>query len=61
MKAAVAHELGGPLMIENVPQPEPGRDEVVVQIEASGLCHTDLHAVHGGLASQAEPLADPWA
>lgn len=47
MKAAVAHELGGPLMIENVPQPEPGRDEVVVQIEASGLCHTDIHAVHG--------------
>lgn len=47
MKAAVAHELGGPLMIEDVPQPEPGRREVVVQIEASGLCHTDIHAVHG--------------
>jgi propanol-preferring alcohol dehydrogenase len=47
MKAAVAHELGGPLVIEDMPHPEPGYGEIVVQMEASGLCHTDIHAVHG--------------
>jgi propanol-preferring alcohol dehydrogenase len=30
-----------------VPKPEPGPGEIVVKIEASGLCHTDIHAAHG--------------
>jgi propanol-preferring alcohol dehydrogenase len=30
-----------------VETPVPGRGEVLVQIEASGLCHTDIHAAHG--------------
>ena len=47
MKAAVVHELGGPLSVEDVPKPTPGPEEVVVRVEASGLCHTDIHAAHG--------------
>jgi len=47
MKAAVVHELGGPLSVEEVPKPTPGPGEVVVRVEASGLCHTDIHAAHG--------------
>jgi len=47
MKAAVVHEFGKPLRIEELPKPEPGPGEVVVRIEASGLCHTDIHAAHG--------------
>jgi len=47
MKAAVVHELGGPLSVEDVPKPTPGPGEVVVRVEASGLCHTDIHAAHG--------------
>jgi propanol-preferring alcohol dehydrogenase len=47
MKAAVVKEFGAPLVIEERPDPEPGPGQVVVAVEASGLCHTDIHAVHG--------------
>jgi propanol-preferring alcohol dehydrogenase len=47
MKAAVVHSFTSPLQIEEVPIPEPGHGQVVVKTEASGLCHTDLHAAHG--------------
>jgi alcohol dehydrogenase, propanol-preferring len=47
MKAAVVTELGKPLVIEDRAIPEPGNDEVLVRIEASGLCHTDIHAARG--------------
>jgi propanol-preferring alcohol dehydrogenase len=47
MKAAVVHEHGAPLVIEELPVPEPGEGEVLVKVEASGLCHTDIHAAHG--------------
>jgi propanol-preferring alcohol dehydrogenase len=47
MKAAVVHEFGEPLVIEQVPIPEPGRGEVQVRIHATGVCHTDLHAADG--------------
>jgi propanol-preferring alcohol dehydrogenase len=47
VKAAVVHELGRPLQIEQRPIPTPGPGQIVVDIEASGLCHTDIHAAHG--------------
>ncbi len=47
MKAAVVHEFTSPLRLEEVAKPEPGPEQVVVKIEASGLCHTDIHAAHG--------------
>ena len=47
MKAAVVHEFGAPLPIEELPTPVPGEGEVLVHIETSGLCHTDIHAAHG--------------
>ncbi len=47
MKAAVVHDFGAPLSIEDVPMPEPADDQVLVRIESSGLCHTDIHAAHG--------------
>lgn len=47
MKAAVSKEYGKPLVIEEVPVPTPGAGEVLVKIEACGVCHTDLHAVEG--------------
>jgi propanol-preferring alcohol dehydrogenase len=47
MKAAVVHEFGAPLSIEEVPVPDPGPGEVLVKVETSGLCHTDIHAAHG--------------
>ena len=47
MKAAVVHEFGRPLVIEDVPKPDPGQGQVLVKIETSGLCHTDIHAAQG--------------
>ncbi|WP_045769920.1 alcohol dehydrogenase AdhP [Xanthomonas albilineans] len=47
MKAAVVRKFGGPLEIEEVTVPQPGLGEILVKIEACGVCHTDLHAVHG--------------
>src|SRR5919199_6878125 len=47
MKAAVVHAYDQPLTIEDVPIPEPGAEQVLVRIEASGLCRTDIHAARG--------------
>jgi propanol-preferring alcohol dehydrogenase len=43
----VARAFGAPLTIEEMPIPRPGPGEVLVKIEATGVCHTDLHAVDG--------------
>src|SRR5690606_29413077 len=47
MKAAVVPALGEPLEIRDLPVPEPDAGQIVVKIEASGLCHTDIHAARG--------------
>jgi propanol-preferring alcohol dehydrogenase len=47
MRVAVISEFGAPLVLEERPVPTPGRGEVVVRVEACGLCHTDIHAAHG--------------
>jgi alcohol dehydrogenase, propanol-preferring len=47
MKAAVVHDFRTPLAVEEVPKPQAGPGEIVVRIETSGLCHTDIHAAHG--------------
>ena len=47
MKAAGVRSFDEPLAIEDVPVPEPGPEQVLVHIEASGLCRTDIHAARG--------------
>ncbi len=47
MKAAVLHEFGQALQIEEVDIPTPGAGEILVKMQASGVCHTDLHAIEG--------------
>ncbi|WP_338895183.1 alcohol dehydrogenase AdhP [Streptomyces sp. TG1A-60] len=47
MKAAVVRSFGQPLVIGERPDPEPGPGQVRIRLEASGLCHTDIHAAHG--------------
>ena len=47
MRAAVVTDFHSPLQVQDLPIPEPGAGEVLVRIEASGLCHTDIHAAHG--------------
>jgi propanol-preferring alcohol dehydrogenase len=47
MKAAVVRDFTQPLSVEEVPDPVAGEEQVLVRIEACGLCHTDIHAAHG--------------
>ncbi|UAK23099.1 alcohol dehydrogenase AdhP [Sphingomonas nostoxanthinifaciens] len=47
MKAAVVREFGKPLVIEEVAVRMPGPGQILVKIAATGVCHTDLHAVDG--------------
>ena len=47
MKAAVVVSFEEPLAVQEGPLPEPGEGQIQVRIEASGLCHTDIHAARG--------------
>jgi len=55
IKAAVLREIGKPrpylesqpLSIENIDLDPPGQSEVLIQIKAAGLCHSDLVAING--------------
>ena len=47
MKAAVVTSFTEPLQIQDLPVPAPAPGQVLVRIEASGLCHTDIHAAGG--------------
>ena len=46
-RAAVVHAFHGPLTVEEVAPRELEPGQVRVKVEASGLCHTDIHAAHG--------------
>eukprot|EP00930_Biecheleria_cincta_P036713 TRINITY_DN2515_c0_g1_i2.p1 TRINITY_DN2515_c0_g1~~TRINITY_DN2515_c0_g1_i2.p1 ORF type:complete len:361 (-),score=67.75 TRINITY_DN2515_c0_g1_i2:109-1191(-) len=47
MKAAVVEEFGKPLVVKEIPVPEPGHGQVLIKIITSGVCHTDLHVRDG--------------
>jgi len=47
MKAAVVTSFTAPIEIEQREIPAPGPGQVLVRLEACGLCHTDIHAAHG--------------
>ncbi|WP_366513764.1 S-(hydroxymethyl)glutathione dehydrogenase/class III alcohol dehydrogenase [Moorena sp. SIOASIH] len=47
IKAAVAFEAGKPLSIETVQVAEPKAGEVMVEIKATGVCHTDAYTLSG--------------
>lgn len=47
MKAAVLHELKKPLSVEEAERPRPGENEVLIQVEACGVCHSDLSIADG--------------
>ncbi|HEY9879150.1 MAG TPA: alcohol dehydrogenase catalytic domain-containing protein, partial [Leptolyngbyaceae cyanobacterium] len=47
VKAAVAFEAGKPLSIETVQLEGPKEGEVLVEIKATGICHTDAYTLSG--------------
>src|SRR3954470_24675506 len=59
MKAAVVRSFDHPLEIEELPTPVPGPEQVLVRIETSGLCHTDIHAARGEWPVKPSPPFTP--
>ncbi len=47
MKAAVLREFKEPLSLEEVARPKPAAHEVLIEVEACGVCHSDLHLSDG--------------
>jgi len=47
MKAAVLHGFKKPLEFEDVPRPLPDTNDLLIQVEACGVCHSDLHVADG--------------
>ena len=49
VKAVVARSKGAPVSVETINVPDPGPGEALVQVQACGVCHTDLHYREGGI------------
>lgn len=52
MRAMVSRRAGLDLVMEERPDPVPGRGEVRIKITACGVCRTDLHVIDGDLVRQ---------
>ena len=50
VRGVVARAAGQPVSVEAIVVPDPGEGEVVVRVQACGVCHTDLHYREGGIA-----------
>ena len=48
MRAAVVTAVNGPWEVQNVPEPKPGPNQVLVKMHASGVCYT-RHIIRLGL------------
>lgn len=48
--------IGAPLVLRKLPDPEPGRGEVRLRVEACAVCRTDLHVVDGDLPPLREAI-----
>lgn len=55
MRAARFHAPGQPVVVEDVPDPSPGPGEVVVRVEACGICASDLHFIDGDIPLPVSP------
>lgn len=56
MRAAVLYESQTPMTIEDVSLDGPNDDEVLVQVRATGACHSDYHVIDGSWNGPAYPL-----
>lgn len=52
MRAVVVPDVGGKWEVRDVPTPEPGPNQVLIKIHASGLCYTDVHITHGAIPTE---------
>ncbi len=56
MRAMILEQPGAPLRLAQVPDPEPGPGEVLLDVRCCGLCRTDLHVADGELTAPRLPL-----
>lgn len=56
MRAMVFTNPHTPLQLINLPIPNPGQGQVLIQVEACGVCRTDLHIFEGELSHPKLPL-----
>jgi propanol-preferring alcohol dehydrogenase len=59
MKAAVLRQFGEPLSLEDVDRPTPASDEVLIQVDACGVCHSDVHVADGDWTQLAKIVKKP--
>lgn len=59
MKAAILREFREPLSLEDVDRPTPAADEVLIQVEACGACHSDVHVADGDWTQFAKIVKRP--
>jgi len=52
----VLHRQREPLRLEELPEPQPGAGQVLLEVAACGICRTDLHIVDGELTEPKLPL-----
>lgn len=58
MKAAILDGFGKPLRLVDLPVPVPGPGEILIRLEASGVCHSDVHIWKGDTRPAVAP--DPF-
>ena len=49
VRGVVAKAVGEPVSVETITVPDPGPGEVIVDVQACGVCHTDLHYREGAI------------
>ena len=47
MKAAWYDTFKGPISIKEIPDPQPGPDDVIIKVMATGICRSDWHGWQG--------------
>jgi propanol-preferring alcohol dehydrogenase len=56
MRAMILERAGEPLRPSELPDPVPGRGQVLIRVHTCGVCRTDLHILDGELAEPKLPL-----
>ena len=61
VRAVVARAVKEPVSVVTIEVPDPGPGEALVQVQACGVCHTDLHYREGGINDDFPFLLGPEA
>jgi NDMA-dependent alcohol dehydrogenase len=56
-RAAILHDVGGPWSVEEFELDPPRAGEVLVEMAAAGLCHSDEHILNGDMSASNEVMA----